>query len=118
MLEQLFENVLVNRDTAGAPKASFVEVSFYCDFDRFSVGVCFVSQVVGNQSKRLGLALDGRGFGCSFCEEFREVFFPAGFALFAGANVKRAVLSRLGPAADSQAFVAPTVIRFCAGNRQ
>ena len=38
------------------------------------------------------------------------MFFPAGFALFADANVKRAVLSRLGPAADSQSFVAPTVI--------
>ena len=110
--------ILVDGLATRSPELPFLKIVFNLDSNWSSVGVGFVRQIVGQQAERLGLALDGRGFGCSFCEEFREMFFPAGFALFADANVKRAVLSRLGPAADSQPFVAPTVIRFCAGNKQ
>src|SRR6185437_8889858 len=45
------------------------------------------------------------------CLKLREMFFPAVFALFADANIKGAILCRFGPAADSEGFVAPTVIR-------
>jgi hypothetical protein len=79
---------------------------------RMGVRLEFVSFVRSSGSRPSASALRSMGANrLFFLRRVHRAGVPSGICPFRGRECKKAVLSRLGPAADSEGFVAPTVIR-------